>query len=661
MNTRQHRSTCVVGWRFFLGLTMALAALALAAAASAQPLTVPQDQRPEWLRRDGIVMAGSWEPLVFRARRDGTSYVPTPEQRAGWEREHSPEMVVRLKALGVNFVMMHCYKGAGLEAERESMADAVRFSKLCHDAGLRVGVYNFSGAFLWEPFFRENPQAKDWVAVDAQGQPVSYGAAKYRYYWNRNHPDAVAFYRKLVDFSVNEIKTDLVHFDNYIVGPGYDPVSIDRFRKYLRETFTPQQLSQMEIDDAGAAQPPMAGAPPLLLRAWQDFCCRSLAESYWTMGQYARSLRPEVLVECNPNGVGATIRPPVDHGRLLQGGEAFWVESGRVGLIDGRLVSRIRHYKVGRAMNNMTFDYTLTPLEMAESMAFNLDCLGCVFWFEYGDVVSMPGSTEPMSPALERYIRFYHARRDLLRDARVVADAAVLRSFPSLVYGEAKVAGLTARAEDLLIENRRCFQILHDHQLGDLSRYRALVLAGCAALSDRHVDEIRRFVAGGGRLCVIGPLATHDQWMLPRDKPALDDLPAATVVRIDETGDWLAAIDRTCGERSLSVRATTSKPGGRPQSATVMPEAPRGLCVELTEQNARRLVHLVNYRSDGPIHDIAVTVQLPPSCHVQAVTLASPDHEGDIKVPFKAHDGAVWFTVPEVHIYEIAAIDVTES
>ena len=49
-------------------------------------------------------MAGSWEPLVFRVRRDGTSYVPTPEQRAGWEREHSPAMVARLKELGVNFL-----------------------------------------------------------------------------------------------------------------------------------------------------------------------------------------------------------------------------------------------------------------------------------------------------------------------------------------------------------------------------------------------------------------------------------------------------------------------------------------------------------------------------------------------------------------------------
>jgi len=658
MNTTQLRSTRVMTQRLLLLSAVAVTVCGLAIVAHAQPLTVPQDQRPAWLRQDGIVMAGSWEPLVFRVRRDGTSYTPTPEQRAGWEREHSPEMVARLKALGVNFVMMHCYKGAGLEAERESMADAVRFSKLCHEAGLRVGVYNFSGAFLWEPFFRENPQAKDWPVLDAQGKPVSYGAAKYRYYWNRNHPDAVAFYRKLVDFSVNEINTDLVHFDNYVVGPGYDPVSIARFRKYLRETFTPDQLSQMKIAESEAAQPPVAGSPPVLVRAWQDFGCRSLAESYWEMGRYARSLRPDVLVECNPNGVGATIRPPVDHGRLLQGGEAFWVESGRVGLINGRLVSRIRHYKVGRAMDNMTFDYTLTPLEMADSMAYNLDCLGCVFWFEYGNIVSMPGSTEPMSAALERYIRFYHARRDLLRDARVVADAAVLRSFPSLAYGEPKVAGLTARVEDLLIENRRCFQIIHDHQLDDLSRYRALVLAGCAALSDQQVQQVRRFVATGGRVCAIGPLATHDQWMLPRDKPALDDLPDAAVVRAGEKDDWLAAIDRACGERSLTVRAAIPKNDVEAESASAMSEAPPGLCAELTEQNARRLVHLVNYRSDGPIREVAVTVRVPPGRLVRAVTLASPDRDADITVPFAEQAEGVRFTVPEVRIYEIAAIDL---
>ncbi len=106
-----------------------------------------------------------------------------------------------------------------------------------------------------------------------------------------------------------------------------------------------------------------------------------------------------------------------------------------------------------------------------------------------------------------------------------------------MVFGGPKCSGVTSRVEDLLIENRACFQILHDHQFGDLSRYRALVLAGCAALGDQQIGDIRRFVASGGRVCVVGPLATHDQWMLPRPKPALDDLPAAAVFRAADPAD----------------------------------------------------------------------------------------------------------------------------
>jgi hypothetical protein len=622
-----------------------LAWLALCGMGWAEPLSLPLDKRPEWLARDGIVMAGSWEPLVFRVRRDGKSYQPTPEQLAGYQQEHAPEMVERLKRMGVNFAMIHCYKGAGLEAERQSMADAVRFSRLCHEAGLRVGVYNFSGAFLWELFFKEIPQAKDWVVRDARGNPLTYGSAGYRYYWNRNHPDAQAFYRKLVRFAVEEIRTDLVHFDNYVVGPGHDACSVKRFRAYLGETFTPAELTGMGIAELRAARPPGPGSPEMLQRAWLDFSCRSLAESYHAMGRYARSLRPDVLVECNPGGVGTAIHAPVDHGRLLQGGEAYWVESGRIGYRDGRLISRIRNYKAGRAMNNVTFDYTLTPLEMAESMAFNLDCLGCLCWFEYGKVVAMPGSDKPVSPQLDPFVRFFHRRRDLLGRARVVADVAVLRSFPSQVFGGPKYSALTARVEDLLIDNRVCFQILYDHQLDGLRRSGALVLAGCVAMGDGEVEAVRRFVASGGRVCAIGPVATHDRWMRPRPRPALDDLPDAAVVRVKESGDWLAAIRTACGGTpSLSIACREGA-------------APAGLCAELTEQPGRRLVHLVNYRGNGPVRDLDVTLQLPRGTSAKTVRLASPDRPADLPVPFEPSPAAIRFTVPEVKVYEIAVVE----
>ncbi len=617
--------------------------LCLTCPVHAEPLTLPLEQRPDWLQRDGIVMAGSWEPLLFRVRRDGSQgYTPTVEQRAAYLREHSPEMIEKLKALGVNFVMMHCYKGAGLQAERESMADAVKFAKLCHDAGLNVGVYNYSGAFIWELLFKEVPQAKDWVILDKNGKPLTYSTATYRYRWNRNHTDAQAFYRQLVRFAVNDIGAELLHFDNYGYGPGRDANSVQRFRNYLGDTFTPEQLNKMGIDDRDTVLPPMTGLPEnMLRRAWLDFSCRSLTDSYHDMSRYARTLRKDILIECNPGGPGSRIRPPVDHGNLLQGGEAFWDEGRQPGYRNGQLQTRIRTFKVARRMNNIAFVYTTTGLEMAELMAFNRDCLGCICWFEYGRLVAKPGSNEPVSNTLAPFIRFFHTRRDLLRETKVVADVAVLRSFASQVFANSNYARLTYQVEEALIENRICFQIIYDHHLNDLKRYRALVLAGCIALSDEQIEQIRQYIKSGGGVCVIGPVATHDEWMLPREKPALDDLPASRVVHIGENDDILGAIGRACANKlSLSLQAEP------------------GLCSELTEQPGRRLVHLVNYRADDPIKNITISLRLPAERLVKTVTLASPEREHDIKLTFKKQAGVVTFTVPQVSTYEIAVVNL---
>lgn len=656
MKALLHRGPAVLVWAFLLSLLAA-------AAAWAEPLTLPLDKRPAWLRQDGIVMAGSWEPLMFRIRRDGGSgYTPSPQQLADYQREHSPEMLKQLKDLGVNFIMMHCYKGAGMKAERESMNDAVKFSKLCHDSGLHVGVYNYSGAFLWELLFKEIPQAEQWVVLNEKGK-VTYGAAGYRYYWNRNHPDAEAYYKQIVRFAVEKIQADLIHFDNYSVGPGRDAVSVQRFRQYLRQAFTPEQLKQAGVA-AGidAIEPPRADSPILLRCAWADFCCWSLAESYHAMGHYARSLRPDVLVECNPLGVREAIYPPIDHGRLLQGGEAYWDESGLPGYKDGRLRCRIRTYKVARALNNMAFSYITTPLEAAESIAFNLDCLGAICWFEYGKLVQRPGSKTPLSDDMRPYVRFYRQRHDLLREAEVVADVAVLRSFSSQVFADPKHAQLTSRVENALIHDRAPFQIIHEHQVADLGRYPALVLAGCVALTDEQIKQIDAYAASGGRVCIIGPVATHDQWMMPRKQAAFDNLPADRVIRVAENEDWLGGIRRACGGRfTLSLLANEDEKSAA--SAAKLPGKPApvplaGLCAELTEQKDRRLVHLVNYRDNEPVKDFSLRLGVPEGKHVKRVTLASPDREKDLTLEFQEASRWVTFRVPEVKIYAVAVVAI---
>lgn len=608
----------------------------------AETLTLPQKERPEWLRRDGIVMAGSWEPLLFRVRRDGSeAYTPSPEQRSEYAREHSREMLSELKALGVNFVMLHCYKGFGLSAERESMEDAVRFARLCREEGLRVGVYTYSGAFGWELLFPETPESKDWVVLNREGKPTTYGGASYRYYWNRNHPGAQAFYRRIVRFAVEEIGTDLLHFDNYVVGPGSDTNSVARFRAFLRENLSAEQLGKMGISDANTVTAPMTGPPDNpLRRAWLDFSCRSLTHSYRDMSRYARTLRRDILVECNPGGVSDRIRPPVDHGTLLQGGEAFWDEGRPPGYRGGRLESRIPTYKVARRMDNMAFCYATNPLEMAEAMAFNLDCLGCIGWFEYGRIVEKPASAKPVSPAIGPYVRFFRERRELLRDAAVVADAAVLRSFPSQVYADPKYADVTSHVEQALILNRVPFQILYDHHLEDIGRYKVLVLAGCVALSDQQIEQILRYVRRGGRLCIVGPAGTHAESMASRGAAPFDDIAGVKTLGVEEK-DLVPDVIRSirAGELSLSV------------------SGPPGLCAELTEQGNRRFAHLVNYRSEEPAEDVVVRVAVPTGKKVKRVKLASPLRKGDAPISFAVEGRMVEFAIPTFDVYEIAVIE----
>ncbi len=265
---------------------------------------------------------------------------------------------------------------------------------------------------------------------------------------------------------------------------------------------------------------------------------------------------------------------------------------------------------------------------------------GCICWFEYDQFWEYPGNVRPMSPALLPFVKFYHQRHDLLRDAKVVADVGVFRSYPSMQFGPRPTAKLTGEVEDLLIANRCAFQLVFDQQLDELSRWPVLIMPGCVALSDAQMKAIRRYVAKGGRLCVVGPLATHNEWMFPRKKPALDDLSADRVVRVDEKGDWLDAIRRASGgQLSLSVTCDS-----------------KALCAELTEQPNRRMVHLVNYQMDKPIKDISVRVALPKGCTAKSVALASPEHAADITVPFKQDAGFATFSVPSVGTYEIAVV-----
>jgi hypothetical protein len=306
-------------------------------------------------------------------------------------------------------------------------------------------------------------------------------------------------------------------------------------------------------------------------------------------------------------------------------------------------------------MGNMVFRYVHSPMQMAEAMAFNLDCLGCLCWFEYGKISDYPGKHgKPLDPQTAPFVRFYRIRRELFRNTDVVADVAVLRSFPSQVFGPAEFANLTARAVDELIAERTCFQIIGDQHLAELDRYRVLVLAGCGAMSDEQTAQVRQFVEAGGWLCVTGPMATHDEWMFPREKPSLADLPAERVVRVKAGGSMVQAVHRALDQKpSLGIAIQGCRPGSEATRDKLF-----GVCAELTERGNQRFLHLVNYRDADPVRNVAVRLRIPDGRRVKDVVLASPGRGQDLKVPYARDNGFVAFVVPQVDVYEVAVVSM---
>lgn len=82
------------------------------------------------------------------------------------------------------------------------------------------------------------------------------------------------------------------------------------------------------------------------------------------------------------------------------------------------------------------------------------------------------------------------------------------------------------------------------------------------------------------------------------------------------------------------------------------------LCAEYTAQETRRLMHLVNYRPDGPLRDVAVEVQIPQGRKVRSVRLVSPGRSDLPSIAPKVAGGHVLFSVPEVAVYTIAVIEL---
>ncbi len=658
--------------------------------------------RAHWIENGIIDAGGSHEPYLFVVRRGGQSR----DAREAYEKAQSEDVIRALKNDGVEVFHTHLYKGFGMAAEMPEMRDAVKSAAIAHQLGMKVDSYIQWNTLMYETFFAEEPRAKDWVQRDALGRPImlTYGFQQsWRYRPCFKNQDYLDYLKKIVRFGVEQVKTDFIHFDNFDLNAEPDschcPWCVKGFRDHLKTKYTPEQrIDRFGFANVEYVNPPewnASNAPAKMqiifdpvFQEWIDFRCQLMTDALRQMAVFAKSVNPEVVIEVNPHGITGGNRAweaGLDHTRFLPLTQVFWTEEPNIPALqkDGRLVSKIRSYKLARAFHNVLFTYTsMDELAIAECLAFN-------------QTIGFAG-VYPLTAAMRKYIDFYRNNRDLFQHSTDVADVAVLRSYASIAYNQPHCQLSAILAEQALIEGATPFHLIFDKHLEDLSAYRVVVLPDSECLSDAQLAAIRRFVERGGGLAVIGSTGLYDQWRRLRVKPGLAGLvdhqaPARAYEEsvgrhpvegqeerkevgrgrvfylpalnfdgpLPEFGPYFR-VDNRFWKKPANAKAFLDGVGwamnGDP---AVRVEGPDHVVVNTVEQaaNRRTAVHLVNYAAhEMPLERIEVSCRGPNGAVARRVRLYSPDRNGAAEVSVENRSGSVAFRVPQLKTYMIAVV-----
>ncbi len=660
--------------------------------------------RAAWLE-DGLIDAGgSHEPYIFVIRRGGESL----DARKEYEWNQSEELIRTLHEQGIEVFHTHLYKGFGMAAEKPEMEDARRAAAIAHRYRMKVDSYIQWNTMMYETFFAEEPRAKDWIQRDVSGLPILlvYGFQQsYRYRPCFTHQDYLDYLKKIVRYAVEEVKTDFIHFDNFDLNAEPDschcPACVEGFRAFLRAKYSPQKRRErFGFENVDFVNPPqwnrqnrpekMAIIFDPAIQEWIDFRCQVMADALREMAEFARSLNPQVAIEINPHGITGGNRAwenAIDHSRLLTSTDVFWTEEENpcVYLPDGRLISKIRSYKLARAFHNILLAYiTDNPIAMGECLAFD-------------QTLGFAGSA-PIPPAMLQYVAFYRKNRELYLGTEDVATVGVLRSHASITYHHARAQLSAILTEQALIQSRVPFHLVFDEPLPDLSKLRVLILPDSECLSDKQLARIRTFVENGGGLVAIGQVGLYDEWRRLRVEPGLKGLAMGQPhahdyeEEVEEAAAASGPVHRNQAGKGRVVYIPGVEYDGplpeaesyfnisnrfwkRPRNWEQIVDAvrwaandapplqvsgPDFLVANLVEQAARqrRLIHLVNYdaRNTPTISSVAVTCALPDGKLAKDVSFYEVESDSARALSFAPGSSSVSFTIPEVKTYAVIAV-----
>ncbi|MFC2075469.1 beta-galactosidase trimerization domain-containing protein [candidate division KSB1 bacterium] len=664
-----------------------------------------------------ILWSGQHNPDLVYEPREKRGRTDQSEDRI--KRLLSDENMQKTVDLGVSSVRTHFFRGFGREAEKQGWDLAVDLHKQYHKYGIKTSVYVQYYSLMFETFFLEEPGAKKWVQRAFDNQPVSmsYGFGDYRYKPCFNHPEAITWWKNMIDFALDDIKSDAISWDNVAeLNPEPEScqcdVCIAKFREFLGSRYTRAQLlKRYGLTDPSEILPPrfnrqhsprgVIGIVDPLYQDWVDFRVTTLNKAFFEINTHVRSKRPDIYIDVNPHGIIGGNRAwqrGIDPGTLLDGEfvDSFSDEVGRITGIhfDNVLFSKIRNYKLSRT-NNVTFHelYTSDPLTFAMMMAFNPQKYRADWgWvgeprMGWGSGGMRPTNDEDMIAMLE----WFQANNGHLQGADNIADVAVLRSYASMAYDNHRPHLATNLYEQSLFQARVPFDIIFDKQLaGDLSQYKVIVLADQICLSDEQLGIIRSFVKNGGGVVGTGATSVFDEWRWLRPNFGLRDLFGVDFrgrqggddqnLTVNMSGATYNEVGK--GRAVYLADVTPSEPVTRGSLNLFLPlasnhgelvdavrwasgkdisveiQAPVTTVAEFLTQPKKNeiVITLVNFDREQEVTNIAVSLKIPAGKQVKNVALLSPDWAGNKKLPYRKNGDRIEMVLPKLVLFDMVVV-----
>jgi len=653
------------------------------------------------------------EPLVFYLRR-GRRMENWPQF---YQAQHAPENVRMMANAGSKMERLHFYKGYGLDVEMPEIEKTKQMADLMHKLGMQVSIY-VAGTMFTEAFYKEVPEAANWEQKDQLGRAVPYfDTQTYRHFPCPHEPAYRDYIKKVLDIGIDNVKANQIFFDNIQLQPEPKscrcPRCLKAFTQFIKERYPTQEqafrrfgfrnLDLIQVNQWYHYNRPedLAVVDDPVLQEWIRFRCKSLADYCGDFYQYIKSKNPAVSVGFNLKGIYGinrmwrkAIYHPFFAGRCdfmpfdIPGMDA------RIDEETGALVSEICSYKAARGLG-MTCQHSGPDLEYAVYMAFNLQRYLEGFGYHGGPFKRRAGR---LFTPLTEFFREYNDR--FFTDTEMVADVAVLHSFPSMAYSISRTRVPTILTEQVLIQHKVPFAIIFDEQIDTLNKYQAIILPGQECLSKENIDKLTAYVRSGGTLVFTDNTAEFNDWREKRSVNPMFELmgiePSSTEIQTIVPQETRAGTGIKAASVVLTRRLGKGKmvyipkviPAVEPGQANkpfepsrwvlptnhyqiyyavkenlsdglaIVTEAPLTTVMEILNRPKTKetIIHFINFEQDKGLMPFQVQLKKQYKDEVKSVSFYSPEFDEPQPVEFFKKDGRIIFTVPSMKLYSMIVV-----